>query len=187
MPLVQTTAAWALMTCLAAATEPAMVRSPDGKVSFSLSTGPDGLAFTLMMDGQILLADSPLGLLPTGSDPLGPRLRVTNSVLTDIDQTWKPVCGTASQIRDRHRLLQADLAEPGTDGRTITLLVRAYDDGIAFRYRVPVEATEYKLDGQRCKEVPEQIRRLCGVVTSAETLDIAMASGGGCAIRFVSR
>lgn len=149
MRLVQTTAAWALMTCLAVATEPVTVQSPDGKVSFSLLTSPDGLAFALTMDGQTLLSDSPLGLLPTDSDPLGPRLQPTSSVLTDIDQTWTPVCGTASQIRDRHRLLQVDLAEPGADGRAITLLVRVYDDGIAFRYRIPVAATEYKLDGER--------------------------------------
>jgi len=140
---------WAFVTCLAVAAEPATVQSPDGKVAFSLSTNPDGPAFSLAMDGRPLLSDSPLGLLPTGSDPIGPGLQVTTSRVTDVDQVWTPVCGTASQIRDRHRLLQVDLAEPGTDGRAITILVRAYDDGIAFRYRVPVEAKEYKLDGER--------------------------------------
>lgn len=149
MRLIHSVIVWALVTCPPIAARPVTVQSPDEKVLLSLSTGPDGPAFTLTIDGQTLLSDSPLGLLPTGSDPIGPGLQITASKVADIDQTWMPVCGTTSRVKDRHRLLQVDLAEPRADGRAMTILVRAYDDGIAFRYRVPGEVKEYKLDGER--------------------------------------
>lgn len=149
MRLTHSTLVWAFVTCLPVAAQPVAVQSPDGRVSFSISTGPDGPAFTLTMDGQTLLSDSPMGLLPTGSDPIGPGLQIVANSVTDADQSWAPVYGTASEVGDRHRLLQVDLREAGPDGRAIAVLVRAYDDGIAFRYRVPAGTGEYRLDGER--------------------------------------
>ncbi|MDM8007247.1 MAG: glycoside hydrolase family 97 catalytic domain-containing protein [Phycisphaerae bacterium] len=131
------------------ADEPVTVASPDGKVAFSLATGQAGPAFSITVDGQTVLTESPLGLLPTEAPPLGPGLGIRNKQVSDTDENWTPVCGTVSPVRDEYRMLQVDLAEAGSNGRALTILVRAYNDGVAFRYRVAGGSGEYRLDGER--------------------------------------
>ncbi|GMU21748.1 MAG: retaining alpha-galactosidase [Phycisphaerae bacterium] len=123
--------------CQAADDSAAFITSPDGNVKFAISEAEDGPVFSISMDGQELFGDSRLGLLPQGAAALGPKLRVVGSKASSRDEIYKPVWGTHSPVRDWYHLLEVELAEPGTDGRSLGLLVRAYNDGIAFRYLVP--------------------------------------------------
>lgn len=137
--------------------EPVTTASPDGKVVFTLSITDDGPTFGVSLDGRALLADSPLGLVPEEGPPLGPGLRVVRTVEHEHDETWTPVWGTASPIRDQYHESTIELAEPGEAGRRLVVVVRAYDDGVAFRYHVPGPASgkaegaaaEMRLTGER--------------------------------------
>lgn len=125
------------------------ITAPGEKVAFLLSARPDiGPTFSLTLDDRKLLADCPLGLLPRDADPLGPKLAVTNARTRLVNETWTPAYGTQSPVQDRHRLAEIDLAEPGDGGRALGLAVRVYDDGIAFRYRLPGSGKQ-QLEGER--------------------------------------
>ncbi|OQW96523.1 MAG: alpha-glucosidase, partial [Verrucomicrobia bacterium A1] len=51
-----------------------------------------------------------------------------------FDETWKPVWGTAGQVRNRGSELAIRLRETNAPQREMELVFRAFDDGIAFRY-----------------------------------------------------
>ena len=40
-------------------------------------------------------------------------------------------------MRDHHRELKANIAEPAPDGRRFAVVFRVFDDGIGFRYELP--------------------------------------------------
>ena len=54
-----------------------------------------------------------------------------------FDETWEPVWGETSVIRNHYNEMQIDLHEIAEPHRLMSLIFRAYDDGIAFRYVFP--------------------------------------------------
>ena len=120
--------------------------SPDGSITFLLHMGEAGPAYTISMDGTPLFADSPLGLTPAEGEPLGPGMEITETHTADHDEMWRTVWGTQAEIRDHYRLLEVDMRDAA--GRGLTLCVRAYDDAVAFRYRVPGAGEEVRLAGE---------------------------------------
>ena len=53
-----------------------------------------------------------------------------------FDETWKPVWGEVSSIRNHYNELAVTLLQPKED-RTIRIRFRLYDDGLGFRYEFP--------------------------------------------------
>lgn len=64
--------------------------------------------------------------------PLG-NWQVTNQIRNTIDQTWQPVYGERSLITDRYNELELALRSDENQ-KEMTLFVRLYDEGLAFRY-----------------------------------------------------
>lgn len=58
---------------------------------------------------------------------------VTNQKRNEVNQTWKPVCGERSLITDRYNELKLTLRSDANQ-KEMTLEVRLYDEGLAFRY-----------------------------------------------------
>lgn len=128
------------------------VSSPDGQIVLSLSTGPaqpapnapprarpvEGLRYFVEFHGKPLLEDSPLGLKLDAQDPLGPGMREVNEQKGAGDETYTIPVGKTSAVRNHYNSTRADF-EDG-QGRKLTVEVRAYDDGIAFRTILPEQA-----------------------------------------------
>jgi len=53
-----------------------------------------------------------------------------------FDETWQPVWGEESSIRNNYNEMQVTLDQPDL-GRYITIRFRVYDDGLGFRYEFP--------------------------------------------------
>ncbi|GAA3188327.1 glycoside hydrolase family 97 catalytic domain-containing protein [Dactylosporangium siamense] len=132
------------------------VTSPDGRLALAVSTENGLLTYTVKRDGRSVVLPSALGLRLTDGSTLGAGVSVTGTATTSRDSTWRPVWGSDATVRDRHRELTVGLRQ--ADGRRFDLIVRAYDDGVAFRYSVPEqdglarleiadEATEFALAG----------------------------------------
>lgn len=58
---------------------------------------------------------------------------VTNQKRNEVNQTWKPVYGERSLITDRYNELKLTLRSDANQ-KEMTLEVRLYDEGLAFRY-----------------------------------------------------
>lgn len=82
---------------------------------------------------------------------------VEKYVRSDYDQTWQPVWGEESSIREYYNQLTAELKQQKT-GRLMNITFRLFDDGMGFRYEFPEqkglthfiigdELTEFAMDG----------------------------------------
>lgn len=114
------------------------VSSPDGTIAVILNDA-GGLHYRVEIDGKPLLQESPLGLEFRDGVTLGPAAVIREGAITKHDQPWEDRFGNRRVVPDRCSELTLTLAEPA-GGRVFSLLVRAYDNGIAFRYVLPAES-----------------------------------------------
>jgi len=122
----------------------AVVSSPDGKLTLAVTALRGQLRYSVKRGSQVLVLPSALGLRLTDGSTLGSNVTVTRSATRTSDSIWRPVWGADSTVRDRYRELTVGLQQAG--GRRFDLVVRAYDDGVAFRYSVPKQAGLATLD-----------------------------------------
>jgi alpha-glucosidase len=106
--------------------------SPDGRNTIRLAWEEHGLGYTVLRDGEVLIQPSRLGLRFKKSPRVQRKYKPLGSELRSIDETWQPVWGQQAEIRNRCEELTVHCEEPG---RRFDLIFRAYDDGVAFRYR----------------------------------------------------
>ena len=69
--------------------------------------------------------------------PLGPQLALTSLHSRQVDAWQVRKFGKSSRVRERFHELVMQLRENAPPGRRMDVVVRVYDDGVAFRYRVP--------------------------------------------------
>jgi alpha-glucosidase len=119
--------------------------SPNGQIQFQLflTRQPDPsldyvrLAYQVSFKGKTLIDTSFMGLDIQDQPILGVNVGLVSSKTAAVDQTYTVPAGKTKTIRDHYNSLTAEYMQNGTLGRRITVEVRAYDDGIAFRYVVP--------------------------------------------------
>jgi alpha-glucosidase len=113
------------------------VTSPDGKVSvlFDLIEGVPH--YSVAYSGFGIIEPSSLGFRLRDSLPIRKDLKAIGTVRDIVDQTWKPVWGKRSEIRNFYNQLTVNLQEKESPSRKIDVVFRVYDDGVAFRYYFP--------------------------------------------------
>ena len=109
------------------------VKSPDNRVAMTVAVGPT-LSYSVTMDGKPILLDSALQLEFGDGSKIENNLELLSARTTQSDQTWKPVVGRKLHIRDHHTETVFMLREPTGKKRQFSLVCRAYNDGVAFRY-----------------------------------------------------
>jgi len=115
-----------------AAAQPIQVTSPDGRVEVTVEAGAERLQYRASYHGRPVLLDSGLGL----SLYSGVFTVVRHSVTQHRDH-WSPEFGERKVIPDNYNELSVFLKDKATPFRAMELLVRAYDEGFALRYRIP--------------------------------------------------
>lgn len=121
------------------AAAPLELLSPDRsvRVVIEASMGDASPSYRVERHGETVIAPSPLGLDILYTKNFGP-FDFSGSERRTIDETHTLVATKASSARDHFNEIMVAMTERG-DGRRMDLIVRAYDDGVAFRYRVPVQ------------------------------------------------
>src|SRR3989442_1234884 len=132
-------AALAVLPCTAGAQ--LRVASPDGRNVVLVDTHEGKVYYMVQRDGRPLLTPSMLGFEFRGAPALRDGLRIVDSTRNSVDTTWTQPWGEVSRIRDQHNVLKVSVAETGPPDRKFTLAVRAFNDGVAFRYEFPAQAS----------------------------------------------
>jgi alpha-glucosidase len=95
----------------------------------------DGLAFwNLIYKGDTIINYSSLGFVLKDNDSLM-RFRLIKNKTFYKNENWKPVWGQSSLIKNEFNENKIELKD--FNGRLLTLYMRLYDDGFAFRYEIP--------------------------------------------------
>jgi alpha-glucosidase len=122
--------------CATANAAPSSVTSPDGKIKIHLFDNvPAGLSYQVEMDGRTIIASSRLGIRSDGKD-LGSNAKLSIPDARRIDETY-PLRGVKSTAINRANEAVFQVTSGG--GEIYQLEVRAYDDGVASRLRLPAK------------------------------------------------
>ena len=129
----------ALLAPWAAAAQPLDLRSPDGRNAISLGVNAQGSpSYTVSRNGAEIIAPSTI-LIELERDRIGYGLAVTGSERRSADESYDIVAGRADRGRDHYNELTVHLTETGGARRRMDVVLRAYDDGVAFRTVLPVQ------------------------------------------------
>jgi alpha-glucosidase len=116
--------------------------SPDGKIRMITEPKSAGtLRYTLEADGKPLIESSTMGLQVDGPGNIpGTDWEITGTTSRNVDEVWKPVWGKRTLVLDRFQETTIDLAGKGAPFDQFRIIIRAYDEGVAFRYEIPESA-----------------------------------------------
>ncbi|PGH38713.1 MAG: alpha-glucosidase [Candidatus Nephrothrix sp. EaCA] len=104
--------------------------SPDGKLQFTFDLSADGApSYKIFYRQTPLILSSALGL--TGMEK---GFSVSDISKSTKDAVWKPVYGERSEVRDKYEEMDITLMRNANERNKLQIQVRAYDEGIAFRY-----------------------------------------------------
>lgn len=112
------------------------LKSPNGRLVMHFEV--DGMGcpvYTLSYKGKPVIKRSRLGLEAEGFS-LREGFQLQKAETATFDETWKPVWGEVSSIRNHYNELAVTLHQAKED-RTIRIRFRLYDDGLGFRYEFP--------------------------------------------------
>lgn len=151
----------ALLLCMCIATEGAqsdtkLVTSPGGLVSVKIETGKN-LTWSVVFKNKPVLQTSPLGLVFKNQPDWG-EVKLVNTKTELINKTWNNRFSKKKVYIDQCCETTIELEEVSAPKRKLAIIVRAYDDGLAFRYCIPKqkefdhfvlleERTQYRFTG----------------------------------------
>ncbi len=113
------------------------VESPNGAVSLAIHLGESSgrLTYDVFCDGVEVLADSSLGLSRTDADFADGLRFDSSSEVAQLDERYTLPHGKKLNLRGRAN--ERTVRFLGLSGEPIEIVMRAYNDGVAFRYRFP--------------------------------------------------
>jgi alpha-glucosidase len=113
--------------------------SPNGNIIFSFHLANKMAEYAVSFKGKPLVENSPLSLSFLESGEFKNNLKANPSKIRAATEDYQLVVGKTKIVHDQYRELSIPLEETISPFRQIILLVRAFDDGIAFRYEIPLQ------------------------------------------------
>ena len=107
--------------------------SPDGRLIFSFGLTKEGApVYSISYQQKPIVHSSVMGL--NGWEN---RFVVPDVSFSKQDTLWKPVYGERSQVKDHYEQMLITLLRDNNERLKLQIQVRAYNEGIAFRYLFP--------------------------------------------------
>lgn len=120
------------------------IDSPDGRLRMEIytddTTAGGNLTYRITADGQNVVLPSKLNVTMADRNGMGrwnaiPKTKALKySPVFTVDTTWHPPFGEQSEYRDHYNTMRVTVP-----GCAVQIVVRAYNEGIAFRYDIPGE------------------------------------------------
>jgi alpha-glucosidase len=123
----------------------ARVASPDGLNVFELIIDPLGVPrYRVRRGDEVVVKEARLGLRFKAQPELGKGFRLASAEPSSRDDTWEQPWGERRLVRDHYNELLLNFEDAAA--RRFALRVRAFDDGIGFRYEVPEQPGYERVD-----------------------------------------
>lgn len=112
------------------------VSGPDQSNRIDVQVIDGKLSYMVWRKGKAILAPSPIGLFTSQGPIGGADLEILGVERSRVDALYRPVVGKTAQTSERYDQAIVRLRRK-TDGVVFALVVRAYDDGVAYRVELP--------------------------------------------------
>ena len=113
--------------------------SPNGRLKIVFVIEHGEMSYYVRKDDKIIVKRSTLGLELRGERSFEHGMSVVRAFNRQFDETWEAYWGEEHYIRNNYSETVIYLEEVIKPARLLTLRFRAYDDGVAFRYEIPVQ------------------------------------------------
>lgn len=116
------------------------LKSPNEKLTLSFSLLKDGTpTYSLSYNGKQVIKTSKLGIeLKNDATSLLSNFEIADTQTNTFDESWKPVWGEQSSIRNNYNELAVTLNQKEAD-RKLIVRFRLYNEGLGFRYEFPTQ------------------------------------------------
>jgi alpha-glucosidase len=112
------------------------VMSPDKSIQVQIEID-EQIRYSVAYDGRTIVEKSSLGFSFANEPDMQKDLRIVQALTSSHDETWTPVVKSKhAQIRDNYSELTLLAEEKTGQRRRIDITFRAYNDGVAFRYKL---------------------------------------------------
>lgn len=134
------------------------IQSPSKNLTLLVGIDNAGMVhYDLIHTAGTVVQNAKMGFILKGNNLLDRDFELLNESRQSIDNTWQPVWGEVSSIRNNYQELIYAIRQKNT-GIQINIHFRLFDDGLGFKYEFPVqpklkdfiieeEVTEFKLSG----------------------------------------
>ena len=113
------------------------LKSPDGQIIFSLQIRNDYPSYSVSYKGHNLITDSKLSLKFKETGEFGQDLDINNPIYRSINGYYNLVVGKSKTVHTNFNEVSIRFDEKNKPHRKINLIVRVFNDGLAFRYQFP--------------------------------------------------
>ena len=116
----------------------AEVTSPSQLIKVTVENSENkGIRYSVIYQDKPIIerAGFSLEFLKNGS--FANNLKLTNIKVKEKSQQWQRVWGKSKDVIDHYREMTVSFVEISEPKRKLNLIFRAYDDGVALRYRIP--------------------------------------------------
>lgn len=132
----------ALLSASASLGATEVLTSPDERLQLSFDLTNDGTpTYKMDYNNKPVIATSRLGLELKNQKSLLDGFKMERVSRSSFDETWQPVWGEQSSIRNHYNEMAVCLSQPDDNGHLREMIVRfrLYDDGVGFRYEWPAQ------------------------------------------------
>src|SRR5215469_758355 len=111
--------------------------SPNGQIQFSFHLNDSSPVYNVSFKNKLLINNSSLSLdfLETGE--FGKSLKAANPIFRNGEEDYELIVGKAKTVHQNYHEAVIPLEEKNSPFRKVNFVIRAFDDGLAFRYEFP--------------------------------------------------
>ena len=121
--------------------------SPDRAIQFTFKLVDKEPVYNVSFKQKTIISDAKLSLSFLEQGSFSGNLKIQRPVFREGEEEYDLIVGKTSRVNDRFREVTIPMYESGAPFRQINFVVRAFNDGIAFRYEFPEQPhwTSYSL------------------------------------------
>ncbi|MCP3928351.1 MAG: glycoside hydrolase family 97 protein [Bacteroidetes bacterium] len=111
------------------------VQSPDGKIQIDFGIDETSAIFySVELEDSTIIQNSKLGFEFLNEPEFGTNLEIISVSEKQVNQSWKPVYGERSEVKDIYNQVTIHLKEATSLKREFEISFRVYNEGVAFNY-----------------------------------------------------
>ncbi|HEY2720750.1 MAG TPA: glycoside hydrolase family 97 protein [Chitinophagaceae bacterium] len=113
------------------------VSSPNGNIVSNFHLADGSVFYTVSFKNKLLLNNSSLSLDFLEGGEFKKNLKIVKPIFRNGEEDYELITGKAKLVKQAYHEVTIPLEETKSPSRKINLVVRAFDDGLAFRYEFP--------------------------------------------------
>jgi alpha-glucosidase len=115
------------------------VNSPNNQITVIFNSNNEGINYAIEYKDSLLIKPSKLGYQFKDMQPFEKNFIISEFKLSNSNTAWTQVWGENKEIADNYNKLAISLQEKEGLKRKINIIFKLYDDGVGFRYEIPIQ------------------------------------------------